>query len=122
MDRKRAFNIFYFLGALVLLMLFQPWAAHRDVVLMTYTDAVQAAKDGKIASATITESLIEGEFKEPIEGKRFFVARWVDPVAAEIFERAGVKVSGGSDSNWLTSLFSWVAPALVFFAVWALIS
>jgi cell division protease FtsH len=122
MDRKWTFNLGYFIVAFALLLLFQAWLGSRDVAQLTYSQAVQDAKEGKIVNVTITETLIEGQFKSPINGRDCFVAQRVDPAAAEIFESLGVDVAGGSDSNWLPTLASWVAPTLIFFGIWLLIS
>lgn len=118
MDRKNKFNIGYFIFAFLLLGLFQVWLASRDVSQLSYSDLMQMVNQGKVASVTITESAIQGQFKTPQDGKTLFIANKVDPVTAETFEKAGVKVSGGSDSNWLTTILSWVLPVLVFFGLW----
>jgi cell division protease FtsH len=118
MDRK-AFNIGYVVVALSLFFLFQAWFTYRDTAPLTYSDLMQMVAAGKIQSVTITETMIEGEFKAPENGKTAFVARRVDPQAAEIFERAGVKVGGGSDSNFVTTLLSWILPAVFFLGIWA---
>jgi cell division protease FtsH len=120
MDRKRQFNIGYFVVALLLLGLFQMWLAWRDVAQLSYTDLMQAVEQGKVTSVTITETMIQGQFKEPQEGKTLFIAARVDPDAAAAFEKAGVTVTGGTDSNWLTTILSWVLPVLIFFGLWML--
>lgn len=118
MDRKRTFNISYFILALVLLGLFQMWLAWRDVAQLSYTDLMRAVDQGKVASVTITETTIQGQFKEPQDGKTLFISARVDPDAAAAFEKAGVQVTGGTDSNWLTTILSWVLPALIFLGLW----
>lgn len=118
MDRKHTFNIGYFIFALILIGMFQMWVASRDIAQLSYTDLMQAVNQGKVASVTITETMVQGRFKEPQDGKSSFVAAKVDPNAAAAFEKAGVQVSGGSDSNWLTTILSWVLPALIFFGLW----
>ncbi|MGB3389978.1 MAG: ATP-dependent zinc metalloprotease FtsH [Pseudaminobacter sp.] len=118
MDRKHSFNIGYFILALVLLGAFQVWLAWRDVAQLSYTDLMQAVEQGKVASVTITETTIQGQFKEPQDGKAVFIAARVDPNAAAAFDKAGVKVTGGTDSSWLSTALSWVLPVLVFFGLW----
>jgi cell division protease FtsH len=118
MDRKHSFNIGYFVFAMLLLSLFQLWLGWRDIAQLSYSDVMRLVGAGKVSSVTLSETMIQGRFKEPQEGKSLFIAARVDPAAAEVFEKAGVQVSGGSDSNWLTTVLSWVLPAVVFFAVW----
>jgi cell division protease FtsH len=118
MDRKHSFNIGYFVVALMLLGFFQLWLGWRDVMQLSYSDVMRFVGEGKVASVTLTETTIQGQFKEPQDGKSLFIAGRVDPATAEAFEKADVQVSGGSDSNWLTTILSWMLPALVFFGLW----
>lgn len=119
MDKKNAFNISYFLIAFTLLLGFQAWLGYRDYAQLTYSEMIRLANEGRIAAVTLTETRVEGEFKEPRDGKAYFIANRVDPQFAEIFEKAGIEVRGATDSNWLTTLLSWVLPAVVFFALWS---
>ncbi|MCO6177844.1 ATP-dependent zinc metalloprotease FtsH [Ciceribacter sp. RN22] len=119
MDKKHAFNIGYFLFVFTLLLAFQAWLGYRDYAQLSYSEMMQMAQDGRIASVTLTETRIEGEFKEPQNNKKYFIANRVDPQLAAIFEKAGVKVSGATDSNWLTTLLSWILPVVVFFTLWS---
>ncbi|MGB3390288.1 MAG: ATP-dependent zinc metalloprotease FtsH [Pseudaminobacter sp.] len=118
MGRKQTFNIGYVIFALVLLGLFQMWLASRDVAQLSHTELMRMVDEGRIASVTITETTVQGELKEPQEGKALFISARVDPNAAEAFEKAGVAVTGGTDSNWLTVILSWVVPVLIFFGLW----
>ncbi|MDI6837986.1 MAG: ATP-dependent zinc metalloprotease FtsH [Rhizobiaceae bacterium] len=119
MDKKHAFNIGYFLFVFTLLLAFQAWLGYRDYAQVSYSEMMRMAEDGRIASVTLTETRIEGEFKEPQNGKKYFIANRVDPAIAAIFEKAGVEVSGATDSNWLTTLLSWVLPVILFFTLWS---
>lgn len=118
MNKKHTFNIGYIVAALFLFSLFQLWLGYRDIAQLSYSDLMHAVEQGKVASVTITETMIQGQFKEPQDGKTVFVSARVDPNAAAAFEKAGVKVTGGTDSNWLTTILSWVLPALIFFGLW----
>ncbi|CAK7255812.1 MULTISPECIES: ATP-dependent zinc metalloprotease FtsH [unclassified Shinella] len=118
MDRKHTFNIGYFLLALFLLGAFQAWLAWREVVPLSHTELMRMVDQGKVASVTITETTIQGQFKEPQDGRSLFVSTRVDPNAVAVFDRAGVAVTGGTDSNWLTTILSWVLPVLLFFGFW----
>ncbi|MCT7668119.1 ATP-dependent zinc metalloprotease FtsH [Shinella kummerowiae] len=118
MDRKHTFNVGYFLLALFLLGAFQTWLAWRDVAQLSHSALMQMVDEGKVASVTITETTVQGRFKAPFNGKSLFLSTRVDPDAAAAFEKAGVEVTGGSDSNWLSTILSWVVPMLLFFGVW----
>lgn len=118
MERKHGFNLGYFFVTMVLIGVFQLWLASRDVVRIPYSDMMKMVADGKVQSVTLTETMIQGVLKQPQDGKTLFISNRVDPVAAEAFEKAGVQVAGGTDSNWLTTLLSWVLPTLLFVGVW----
>jgi cell division protease FtsH len=119
MERKHTFNIGYVIFGLVVLGLIQFWLAYRDVASLSYSDLVRLTDAGQVKSVTITETTIQGAFKLPQNGKSFFVANRVDPNAAAMFEKAGVDITGGSDSNWLTTLASWILPIVILVAVWS---
>ncbi|MCK3779418.1 ATP-dependent zinc metalloprotease FtsH [Ensifer sesbaniae] len=118
MNTKWIFNVGYLIGALLLVAAFEFWLSYREVAQLTYSDALRAAQEGRIASVVVTETMIEGEFKQPEDGKTYFIAHRVDPSVAEVFEKVGVKVSGGSDSTWITALLSWIFPLLFFLGLW----
>lgn len=118
MDKKNSFHIGYFIVAFALITLFQAWLAYKDVAQPSYSELQRLLQDGKIKSVVITETMIQGVFKEAQEGRTQFIVRRVDPLAAAEFEKAGVEITGASDSNWLTTLISWVLPALIFFGLW----
>lgn len=121
MNRKQTFNISYLIFTLVVIGLFQMWLASRDVAQLSHTELMRMVNEGRVASVTITETTVRGKFKQPQDGKAVFVAVRVDPDAAAAFEAAGVEVTGGTDSNWFTTLLSWILPVLVFFGFWMLV-
>lgn len=118
MDRKHTFNIAYLIVALSAIGLFQMLLAWRDIAQLSHTELMRMVNEGKIASVTITESTIQGRFKDPQYGKSFFFSTRVDPTAAADFEKVGVPVTGATDNNWGATLLSWVLPMLIFFGIW----
>ncbi|GEO84629.1 MULTISPECIES: ATP-dependent zinc metalloprotease FtsH [Alphaproteobacteria] len=119
MEKKHVFNFSYFFFAFAMLIAFQAWIGYRDYAQLSYSDMMRMVDEGRIASVTLTESKVQGEFKDPVDGRKYFIANRVDPAFAALFEKAGVKITGASDSNWLTSVLSWVLPIIVFFALWS---
>lgn len=120
MDRK-TFNIGYFIVALSLFIGFQAWMSYRDTMQLSYTQLMRMVSEEKVQSVTLTESLIQGRFKAPQDGKEMFIADRVDPATAEIFQKAGVDVSGGTDKNIVSTVLSWILPAAFFIGLWAFI-
>ena len=121
MKRERVIRIGYLVAALAIWASVAFWLASRNVAHVPYSDVMRMVAEGKVRSVTVTESTIEGVFKESQSGKTHFVSDRVDPVAAEVFEKAGVEVSGGTDSNWLTIMLSWAIPTLLLFGLWLFI-
>jgi cell division protease FtsH len=119
MDKQKSFHIGYIVIAFLLIGLFQLWLSYKNVLQPNYSELQQYVSAGKVKSVTITETMIEGEFKQPQNGRKLFVVRRVEPLIAEQFQKAGVEVSGSSDSNWLTTIASWVLPVLLFYGIWA---
>lgn len=39
-----------------------------------------------------------------------------------MFEKAGVDISEATDSNWLTTLASWLLPIIVLLGIWTFFS
>jgi cell division protease FtsH len=119
MDKQKSFHIGYIVIAFMLIGLFQLWLSYKNVLQPNYSELQQYVSAGKVKSVTITETMIEGEFKQPQNGRKLFIVRRVEPLIADQFQKAGVEVSGSSDSTWLTTLASWVLPVLLFYGIWA---
>jgi cell division protease FtsH len=117
-NKRHQYNLWYLVIAFVILFAVQFWMGYRTVAVVTYSDLLGYLRDGKIAEVSITETLIEGRFKQPENGADYFATRRVDPELVKVFTDAGVIVNGESDSNWLTTILSWVAPMLVLAGFW----
>ncbi|GHF52359.1 ATP-dependent zinc metalloprotease FtsH [Seohaeicola zhoushanensis] len=120
MDKHKA-NIAFAIFAFLIVLGFQYVVALRTVATIDYSTFLENLRDGKIAHVTVTEGRIEGAYKQPEEGKPYFVTLRVEPGFAAELDKAGVRFDGASDSNWLTSLLSWILPTLFFLAVWAFV-
>ncbi|MHB1111172.1 MAG: ATP-dependent metallopeptidase FtsH/Yme1/Tma family protein, partial [Devosia sp.] len=118
MEKRRQYNLWYLAGALVLFGAFQFWISYRSVTSITYSEMLTYLEQGKISEVSITESQIEGRFKTTEDGFDYFVAHRVDPELVDTFIAAGVEVQGASDSNWLTTILSWIVPMLVLGGFW----
>jgi cell division protease FtsH len=119
MNKQQQWNIWYFVGALLLLMLFQSvWTTYRTVEPIPYSDFVKFLNEGRIVDVTVHQERITGRLKEPINGRELFVTNRVDPALAEQIGKSGVKFTGTVENTFLSTLLSWVVPALVFFGIW----
>lgn len=120
-QKQRHFNWTFWIIAALLWMSLQVWIGSRSVETLQYSEFLTHLDKGDIAELTVTETMVQGRFKQAIDGKQYFVAHRVDPDLANTLEEKNVVFTGGSDQNWLTNLISWVAPVLLFFGVWMLL-
>ena len=118
MNKQHQFNIFYFLIVFTLVVAFQAWLGYRQVTQLAYSEFRDFLEQRQIAEVVVTNDRIQGRFVTPQDGKEYFVANRVDPGFATELEKFGVKFSGKTDGNWLTTLLSWVVPVLLFFSLW----
>lgn len=116
--KQHQYNLWYFGAALLLLLAFEFWLGYRSTAEITYSDLLADLDGGKIASVQISETLIQGKFKQSEGGYDYFVTRRIDPDLVKTFADKGVVVDGATDSNWLTTLLSWVLPVLVMGGIW----
>ncbi len=120
MDKQKTWNISYWLGALLLLLLLQGWWQTISTVQpVPYSEFEQALKDGRVAEVLVKDKTLTGKLKAPDErGKRVIVANRVEPDLAERLGQFGVPYARAVESTLLRDVLSWVLPAVAFFAVW----
>jgi cell division protease FtsH len=119
MNKQQLWNIWYIIGAFLLLMLFQSlWTTYRTVEPIPYSDFVKFLNEGRIVEVTVHQDQITGRLKEPINGRQYFVTNRVDPALAEQIGKSGVTVTGAAENTFLSTLLSWVVPVLIFFGIW----
>ncbi|MCP4317268.1 MAG: ATP-dependent zinc metalloprotease FtsH [Hyphomicrobiales bacterium] len=118
MNKQRQLNLGYILVALAVIVLFQLWIGAQETVRVPYSEFRDLLARDQITNVVVSESRVQGEFKIPRDGKRFFVTIRVGGDIAELLEAAGVKYSGTSDETWLSNILSWIVPLLFFFGVW----
>ncbi len=118
MNKKHQFNISYFFITLMLVIAFQAWFSSRTIVQVPYSEFLQLLQGGQIQEITVTENRIQGKFTSPQNGVTHFKTHRVDPEFAKALEDSGVRFSGASEENWLTTLASWILPIVVFFGLW----
>jgi cell division protease FtsH len=119
MNKQQQWNIWYFIGAFVLLLLFQSlWTTWRTVEPIPYSEFLKLLNEGKIADLTVSQEQITGRLKEPINGRQLFVTNRVDSSLAQQIEQSGVAFTGTVENTFITTLLSWVLPVLLFFGLW----
>jgi len=104
---------------------------------LPYSDFKALLKAGKISNVGLSETVITGTLNnEGLEGvlsgetaeqlrklgrgeHRFTSVRVNDPALVQELGAAKVRFTGQVESKWLSTLLSWIVPAVVFFAIWS---
>ncbi|MGO8951937.1 MAG: ATP-dependent zinc metalloprotease FtsH [Rhodomicrobium sp.] len=120
MEKKHQFNLTYLFIALGLLLAFQMfWVSYTQVEPIAYSKFEELVKNKQIEKVIVGPSHIQGEFKTPEGGKKYFITTRVDPAVAAELQKTGVEYAGSTGDNLLRDILSWVLPIIIFFAIWA---
>jgi cell division protease FtsH len=119
MNKKHMWHAWYFVAALFgIIVLQQLWAVKEAVQVIPYSEFLDDLKGGKIAQVRVSGDYIEGNWKQPVNGKTEFVTTRVPPDLAGQLAKYNVQFSGEVQSTFLSTLLSWVVPTLLFFGIW----
>jgi cell division protease FtsH len=120
MERQHWFNVWYVIIAVLgVLWLRDLWTTASQVEPIAYSKFEQDLKAGRIKDISIANNVIQGTYKEPKADKRTrFVTTRVDPELAKELSQYDIEYSGVVENTFFRDIISWVAPALVFFAIW----
>ena len=113
---------------------FRPWLfmlvftlsliAINSITAISHTESISYNQfekdlaDKKIRRLNIDDQVIYGEYAVPQGGKTQFVTPRVDPALASSLSKYGVEYSGTIRHDFMTTLFSWLAPAVIFWLIW----
>ena len=135
-QNQKRFSLWYFLAAFMIMMVIQNFLFAPHTENLSYSDFKALVRAGKVADLTVGERAITGRLKqeglagllpkEKIEelqklGKgehRFVTVRVNDPALIQELEAAKVRFAGQAENPWLSTLLSWILPAVIFFALW----
>jgi cell division protease FtsH len=127
----------YVIAAVLALVLIQSVFAQPHAENLSYSEFKGLVKKGKVSDLVLDKQVITGTLPaEGLEGllpkeklqelkreggssHQFVTARVDDPNLVVELEAANVKFAGRVEHTWLSTLLSWVLPALVFVGVWA---
>ena len=137
MDSKQQFSLWYFIAALVAIMMIQSVLSPQHTETLQYSEFKTLLKNGKIENAGIGEQAITGTFRtEGLDGMLpaaklaelkklggashpFVTVRVADPGLVAELEAAKVPFAGQVENKWLSTLLAWVLPAVIFVAIWS---
>jgi cell division protease FtsH len=119
MTRKGSFNLAYVLLAAVGVMVIQSlWIRGQTIAQVPYSKFQELVRADKVASVVISQDQVQGELKEPLDGKKRFVTTRVDPELARELGQHGVVYAGEVKSDFWPAVLSWVVPILLFSGIW----
>jgi cell division protease FtsH len=119
--RQRKFAIG--LVAIVLIAMFalqSQFFASRAATL-SYSEFKALVKKGKVANLTLGKETISGTLSTDGLDGPFVTVRVDDSGLVAELDQASVKFAGRVESTWVSTVLSWVLPALVFVGIWVLV-
>jgi cell division protease FtsH len=111
---------FVLIALLGVILLRDLWIASQGIERIAYSEFQNRLAAGEIAAVTVRGDELEGEFKEPHDGKTRFTTRRVDTQLAEDLGAHGVAFASERESL-LPGLLSWLLPTVLFFGIWMLV-
>lgn len=123
MQNKIRFNLAYLVFALLAIVVVRDWWQQSHAIeTVPYSTFERYLSEGRIDEVTVSETLMTGHYKAPDkDGRTQVIAARVDPATADRLSRYGVNYSRGFEATWLRELLSWMAPTLMFVALWYVI-
>jgi cell division protease FtsH len=120
MNKQHQINFWYVMAALVVILLLQNyWIQSQRVDHIPYSEFRSLLEDGKVSEVVVTETTIRGKLANPGENQKAeFVTNKVDPDIAAYLARHKVRYRAETESTILTTILSWVLPALIFVGIW----
>jgi len=119
-DKGTQWNLWYvvlaILGVLVLQTYVQQW---QQVEPLPYSEFLRELDKRNVKELAVYPDHIEGTLNQPLtDGRTRFSTTRVELDLARDLAEYGVRFTGKVQSTFVRDLFSWVAPALIFFGIW----
>ncbi len=118
--RQTQFTVWYWIVAIMLVLwLNQSFQQYRQVEPLAYSEFIGMLKAGKVREIAVLDNHIQGELLSPLpDGRTKFITTRVEVDLAKDLAQYNVKFTGVIQSTWLRDLLGWLAPVLVFVAIW----
>jgi len=119
-EKRTQWNLWYvilaILGVLVLQSYVQQW---QQVQPLPYSEFLQELEKKNVKEISVYADHLEGTLNQPLaDGRTRFATTRVELDLARDLAQYGVRFTGVIQSTFLRDMFSWVAPTLIFFAIW----
>jgi len=94
-------------------------ATYEQVDTIPYSQFEQLVDEGKVSEVAISQDTITGKLKDKLpSGSTGFVTARVDPALAGKLADKGVVVTGVPSGGLISTILSWIVPALAFYLMW----
>lgn len=120
MNKQTQINLWYVFIAFMLVWGLQDLRQYyTSVEAIPYSEFETLLDEERVERVVVHLDRIEGKYtaRQP-SGATGFVTTRVPPDIAERLKAAGVEFAGARQNTVLTTILSWVVPALVFFGIW----
>jgi cell division protease FtsH len=120
MDKKAQYHTWYFIAAMFAVLLIQQlWSQSQKIDVIPYSEFQQELQAGHVDEVRVSDKYIQGTLKQPnANGKSMFVTTRVPTDIASDLDKYKVKFAGEVESNFLSTLLSWIVPTALFLGVW----
>jgi cell division protease FtsH len=117
--KQTGFNLAYVLIAALSIFLVQDWwARSQAVATIPYSQFQKLVREDRIARVVVSADQIQGEYKEPVDGKRRFITSRVEQDLAKELDEHNVEYAGRFENTVVPLILSWVVPTALFFGIW----
>ncbi len=117
--KKTGFNLAYVLiAALGVLALQDWWIRAQAVATIPYSQFQKLVREDKVASVVVSSDQIQGDYREPVGGKKRFVTSRVEQDLAKELDEHGVEYAGRFENTLVPLILSWVVPIALFLGIW----
>ena len=121
LDKRVHFNLWYFVLALVLLIVLRETIMQSQVATIPYSEFLSQLDAGEVIRVVVSDTEIRGELKTPIDGKTLFETTRIEPdFAAQLYEHE-VEVTGTIQRGLMVALAAWFLPLTLLLALWYVI-
>jgi len=119
MDKQAQYNLIFFFVALFGVFVLQSiLQGPGEIERIPYSAFETALDEGRIQEMTVGSEEIRGTYRTPHDGAKGFVTRRVPTDIAARLEGHDATFEAAVERTWVTDLFSWLFPVLLFLGIW----
>ena len=121
-QKRIHFSLWYFLAAVIMLMLLQSYLAEPQRDPIPYSQFKQLVQEDRVQNLVLGSERIRGEMKdERVPGKPFVTVRVEDPGLVQLLDEKGIQYRGHAENKWIGLLLSWLVPMGLLILFWTVL-